>query len=330
MNILVTGSTGFIGGKLCQALIAAGHRVRAFHRPTSSLKLLDGLPVEHALGDLTQPQTVRDAMQDIEAVFHVAALMSNDNPGKAYAITVEGSRAVMEAARQAGVRRLVHTSSVAALGVPEQGPGGREAPTLLDERHTWNYRPDFWAYGFAKYLAEMALQNAIAGGLDAVIVNPSVVFGAGDHYRAGNSTIVMVARGRLPLYTTGGINVVHIDDVVAGHIAALERGRCGERYILGGENLTIPQFIKLCAEIAGVKPPRLFLPAGLVRRLARPVRLLRSLISLPVSGNELRLAGRYFFYSTRKAQTELGLGSPRSARDALADAYQWYKDNGIL
>jgi dihydroflavonol-4-reductase len=272
MHILVTGSTGFVGGALCKALVAQGHQVRAFHRPSSSLKLLEGLDVEHVTGDLTQSETIPPAMQGIEVVFHVAAqLGAGSDPGRTYAITVEGTRTVLQAAKEAGVHRVVHTSSVAALGVPENGPARRQSKkdvkinALIDEAHTWNYSPTRWRYGYAKYLAELEVQKAVAGGLDCVIVNPSVIFGPGDVYRMSNSLMVASAHGRIPrVAVPGGLNVVAIEDVVSGHLAALERGRRGERYILGGENLSHADLLKMVAEITGVGGPRGILPVWLV------------------------------------------------------------------
>ena len=235
MHILVTGSTGFVGGALCQALVARGHQVRAFHRSSSPLTLLQGLAVEHAIGDLTQPDTIRQAMQGIEIVFHAAAQLNpNGNIGKTYNVTVEGTRSVLAAAQAAGVRRVVHTSSVAALGVPEKGPWqARKASTgiaptfsgLMDENHTWNYPHTRWIYGYAKYLAELEVQNAVSAGLDAVIVNPSLVFGPGDIYRMTNSLIVAAAHKRIPpVSIPGGLNVVAIEDVVAGHLVRVDIG----------------------------------------------------------------------------------------------------------
>ncbi len=330
MNALVTGSTGFIGAALCRALVVRGHTVRAFHRPTSNLHLLNDLPVEHAIGDLTQPDTIRTAMQGIEVVFHTAAQLGgagSDTAGRMYTVTVEGTRAVLRFAQEAGVRRVVHTSSVAALGVPEQSPDPDTVTLLpfIDESHTWNYRAEAWHYGYAKYLSELEVQKAVAAGLDAVIVNPSVVFGAGDIYRRDSSVIMTIARRKLGVLVEGGLNAVHIQDVVQGHLAALECGRCGERYILAGENLTIVELIRKIAAVVGAPAPGLVLPAGLVRRAVSVIRLLQPFLDLPVGANDLRLAGNYFYYDTRKAQVELGLPPPRPLEDAIREAYDWFR-----
>ncbi len=327
MKALVTGSTGFVGNAVCRALLEAGYEVRAFHRPTSTLRLLEGLPVEQALGDLTQPETLLDAMRGVDVVFHAAALLGmREDPVPLQAVTVEGTRAVLQAALQAGVQRVVHTSSVAALGVPEQ-IGSQPAP--IDERHTWNFNPEQWPYGYAKYQAELEVQRAVAQGLDVVIVNPSLVFGPGDVYRMNTSLVVQVARGRLPALVDAGINVVHIDDVARGHVAALERGRTGERYILGGENLPLREIIKKIARLTGGSMPLLDLPPGLVRRLATPARRLRSFISLPVDPSVLYLAGRYFYFDIHKALGELGLPAPQKAEQAFTDAWAWFQENGM-
>jgi dihydroflavonol-4-reductase len=323
MRVLVTGSTGFIGGALCRALLEGGYTVRAFHRPTSTLRLLEGLPVEHAEGDLTQPETLVAAMRDVEVVFHAAALLGGvENPARMYAVTVQGTRSLLQAASQAGVRRVVHTSSVAALGVPEGGMHG--SPGLLDESHTWNLRPDRWQYGYAKYLAELEVQQAVAKGLDVVIVNPSIVIGAGDIYRQTSSLVLQVAHNRLPALVEGGANFVHLADVVAGHIAALERGRKGERYILGGENLTLQAAVKTIAKVTGGIAPLLVLPGGLLRWMTGALVLFQSFINLPVSASMFHLAGMYFYYDTRKAQVSLGLPAPRPLEEAAAEAYEWF------
>jgi dihydroflavonol-4-reductase len=329
ITALVTGSTGFIGAHLCRALVERGYRVRAFHRPTSSPRLLERLEVEHALGDLTQPETLQAAMKGMEVVFHSAAWMGGSHPtGQQYAATVEGTRNVLQAAQAAGVHRLVHTSSVAALGVPGEARPGRDGslePVPIDERHTWNYRPDFYPYGYAKYLAELEVQKAVARRLDAVIVNPTLVFGAGDIYRQAGSIVTQVAERRVTVAIEGGINCAHVADVVDGHLAALACGRTGERYILGGENLTHLGLVQLIADVTGAPEPGVVLPTGLVRWLARPAHVLRAFLSLPVSPELLRLAGYYFFYDLGKSERDLGLTERRPVREAIAQAYEWFR-----
>jgi dihydroflavonol-4-reductase len=327
MHILVTGSTGFIGAHLCRGLLVRGHQVRAFHRASSSLRLLEGLEVEHALGDLTQPESLQAAIEGIEVVFHAAAWMGgHDQPGRQYTVTVEGTRNVLQAAYKAGVRRVVHTSSAAALGIPDFTGQNRE-PQLISENHTWNYRPDFYPYGYAKYLAELEAQKAIAQGLDVVIVNPTVVFGAGDIYRQTSSLVTQVAERRLSVAIEGGINCVHIADVVDGHLAALACGKTGQRYILGGENLTHLRLLQMIAECAGVPEPGIVLPTGLVRAMTGPARLLQTFLSLPVSPELLRLAGYCFYYDLQKAESGLGLTQHRPVKEAITEAYNWFKQS---
>ena len=329
MNILVTGASGFIGSHLCRELVARGHTVRAFHRASSHLSLLEDLPVEHAIGDLTQPETLNPAMDGIDVVFHTAAWAGgSEQPGRMYAVTVEGTRSVLQAARQAGVRRVVYTSSAAALGVPEVTPRVRRQltaePALLNENHTWNYRQDYYPYGYARYLAEQEVQKAVAQGLDAVILNPTLVFGAGDAHRQSTSIIMQMAARRVSAAVEGGINCVHIDDVVDGHLAAMEYGQAGQRYLLGGENLVYLELLQMIAAVAKVDPPNLVLPTRLVRSLARPARTFQAFLNLPVSPDLLPMAGYYFFYDCQKAARELHLSAPRPVREAIAQAYDWF------
>jgi dihydroflavonol-4-reductase len=326
IKVLVTGSTGFVGSHLCRELHAQGYVVRAFHRPTSSLRLLDGLEIEHVLGDLTQPDSIQAAVEGMDYVFHAAAWMGGHDPtGQQYAVTVEGTRNLLSAARKASVQRFVHTSSIAALGVPRRFIPGSGQPACIDEHHTWNYRPDYYPYGYAKYLAEQEVQKAVAQGLDAVIVNPTLVFGAGDIYRQAGSIITQVAERRLTIATEGGVNCVHIADVVDGHLAALKLGRTGERYILGGENLTLLQLVQMSAEVTGVPIPNLVVPAWLLRWFSLPAHMLQNFLNLPVSPELFRMAGTYFFFDLKKAETELGLAQHRPVRDALVETFDWFQ-----
>jgi dihydroflavonol-4-reductase len=325
MRVLVTGSTGFIGSQLCQALCRQGYQVLAFHRPTSSLRGLEGLPVEHILGDITQPASLEAALQGVQIVFHVAALLGwEGDPKRVYTVTVNGTRNVLQAALQAGVNRLIHTSSVAALGIPAIEALKNNRIPLLDENHTWNCPPGWYTYGHAKYQAELEVQKAVAKGLDVVTLNPSGVFGAGDVYRQSNSVILQVARGRVPVSITGGWNVIHVDDVTAGHLVALEHGRKGERYILSSQNLTFHYFLQMIAEVTGSVPPRIVLPTWTARLLAKPIRLVQPFIELPASSSLLGLAGRHFYYTSAKAERDLGWRPTRTARQAIEEAYAWF------
>jgi dihydroflavonol-4-reductase len=331
MRALVTGSTGFIGSHICQSLLEEGVQVRAFHRPSSPLRLLEGLEVEHVLGDLAQPESVYQAMQGVDVVFHAAAMLSggHEGAGQMYTITVEGTRSVLQAARQCGVQRVVHTSSVAALGVPED-QFGNNMHSIMDETHTWNYPPQKWPYGYAKYLAEMEVQKAVAQGLDVVILNPTLVIGAGDVYRQTSSMVVQIARQRLPAIVEGGLNIVHIKDVTEAHLAALKYGKRGERYVIGGENLTIAHFAGLIAEIAEVPAPKIILPPWLLRFSSLPVGLFKGFLSLPVSAEIFNLAGCYFYYSNSKALKELRLPPSLPANSALKEAYEWFVQAGAI
>jgi dihydroflavonol-4-reductase len=319
MNILVTGSTGFIGSHLCRALLEKKHRVLAFHRAESDVSQLKNLAIEHMIGDITQPGTLYKAMKGVDVVFHAAAQLRTPKKFRDWiAVTVTGTTNVMHAALQFNVRRVVHTSSVAALGVPDR----LGSLDLMDEQHTWNYQALFWPYACSKYLAELEVQKAVGWGLDAVIVNPGEVLGAGNLYRP-DSVIVQVACRKLPLVTQGGLNIVHIDDVVQGHLAALERGNTGERYILGGENMTLAEYLRKIATVAKVPAPKLMLPAGLARLIGGLLhRSKLKFHGLDVS--QLHLAGYYFYYNTAKAKKQLGLTAEHPAAIAIREAYDWY------
>ncbi len=322
-RVLVTGATGFIGAALCRALVGRGHPVRALHRATSSRELLAGLSLELAVGDILDRDSLRPALRGVEAVFHTAAQSAYwRRPEIVLRSAVEGTRNVVLAARESGVRRLVLTSSLAALGVPRAGE-------LLTESHTFNLPPQAFPYGFAKYRSEIEALRHAGEALEVVIVNPSIVLGPGDIHQISGSLVVEAARGRLIFWTEGGANYVHLSDVVEGHLAALRLGRPGERYILGGENLPHRQAFEILAEVTGGPRPWLRLPGWAVAA-AWGVDRLRRVAPLPLDGSQLRLS-RYFLYcDTSKAQREFGLQAPRSFRQAVEEAYAWYRGQGVV
>ena len=326
MRVLVTGGTGFVGSQLVAALVRRGAAVRVLHRPSSSLLTLDGLPVEHALGDILDPQAVAEAVAGCDVVFHVAALSSYWRARRAdiYRVNVEGTRVVMQACLRAGTPRVVHTSSIAAIGLPQNG---RPA----DEQSTFDPLSATFAYADSKHRAEAEVLSAVAQGLPAVIVNPAVVIGAGDHYMISGSTIVEFCKGHVPGSPPGGTSLADVDAVVEGHLAAAERGRIGERYILGGENLTHRQFIEVLASVTGRRAPGLMLPGWSLEPAARLVDMFNRINPRPpiVSGEQLRLMGRRLYYDSSKAIRELEYPM-LPLRGAVEKAYRWYAEHGYL
>lgn len=323
-TVLVTGATGFIGAALCRALCNEGLKVRALHRRTSSLVLLQDLPTERVVGDILEPDSLTPAMRGVRRVFHTATQSDYwRHPEHVWRSAVEGTRNVVQAARDAAVERLIHTSSLAALGIPAPGE-------LLDERHAFNQPPNRFPYAHAKHQAEQQALAAAAGELEVVIVNPSVVIGAGDARQISGSMVIETARGLGFIYTDGGVNVVHIADVVEGHLAAARLGRPGERYILGGENLTYREIFTTLAEIVGRRPPWLAIPGWAIPPAAVGLDTVGRLVRLPLNGDQLRMSHHPVFCDTSKARTELNLPPPRSFRQAAQEAYDWYKSQGVI
>lgn len=327
MRVLVTGATGFLGSHIARGLVADGHSVRVLVRAASSRGLLAGLPVEEALGDILAPSTLEAAVRGVEAVIHAAANMRGPGTLNERAQShILGTRHMLTAAVDARLHRFVYVSSVAALGVPDQPPAPTDAGAhMLDEMHTWNAGPDLWPYGYAKHLAEQDVRAAAASGLEAVMVNPSIVLGAGDRHRVSNALIWHMMHHRLPPILPGGVGVVHVADVVDGTLAALARGRPGERYILSGENLRVEELLTIAAKVLGLRPPRLHLSLGVARALADAADGLARLLRPQARPVLLHFGGHYFYYDNRKAQRELGVKLARTARAGIEEAAEWYR-----
>ena len=328
MKALVTGASGFVGSAVARRLIAAGHDVRVIVRPSSDRRNLAGLQCEIVVGDLTDEAAVKSALKGCDAVFHVAAdyRLWVPDPVSIYRANVDATRFLIRAAGEAGVARIVYCSSVAAIGTTSTGmPADETRVAVLDEM--------IGHYKRSKFLAEQeARRLATEEGLPVVIVNPSAPFGPRDIKPTPTGrTVVEAALGKMPAYVATGLNVVHVDDVAEGHLLAYQKGKIGERYILGGENLTLLDILVTLANITGGKPPRFRVPrAALV-----PAAWISELLARQ-SGREPRLtrdsahmAGRYMFYSNAKARRALGF-NPRPAVEALRDAYEWFRANGYL
>lgn len=326
MRALVTGGTGFIGSRLVAALLARGDAVRVLRRAGSSLLALQDLPVEHLIGDILDPASVARAAQGCAVVFHVAAISSywRANRQQVYRVNVEGTRVVMEACLRARVRRVVVTSSVAAIGIPSDGkPANEETP--------FDAVSASFAYADSKHRAEGEVDRAVKQGLEAVMVNPAVVIGAGDHYMVSSSIVLEFARRALPAVPPGGVCVADVEAVVQGHLAAAERGRVGERYILGGENLSYRQITATMAAICGRPAPSRTIPGWLLPPIATGIDMYNRVSRQPpvVSGEQVRLSVYEAYFDSTKAVQELGYPL-LPFRDAAQKAYAWYKANGYL
>lgn len=326
MRALVTGGTGFVGANLAEGLTAAGYTARILRRQSSSLEALAGMTYEEAIGDILDYRSLLEAMTGCDWVFHVAAVSDYWRQGVAwlYQVNVEGTKTVLRAAREAGVKRLVFTSSAAALGIPAEGE-------VADETQDFNMSPRRYPYGHSKHLAEQQVRQAVQDGLDAVIVNPTIIIGPRDLNKVSGSLVIEVARGLARFYLPGGANYVAVEDVVAGHVAAAERGRAGERYILGGENLLHRDVIDIIREVTGGPRPLFDFPRWAIEPAALAVTAARWVLGnrVPLNANQVRMSGLRFLFSPEKAIRELGM--PQTPfRTAVESAYGWFCGHGYL
>lgn len=326
--VLVTGATGFVGRAVAAALAARGARLRLLVRRGSNRRNLRGFAdAELIEGDLQDAGSLGRAVAGCRQIFHVAAdyRLWVPDPVRMLATNVEGTRAIMQAARAAGVERIVYTSSVAALGLAADGRPADET-TPLDPATL------IGPYKRSKYLAEQVVREAAATGLPVVIVNPSSPVGPGDIKPTPTGRIVLdAASGRIPAYVDTGLNIVHVEDVAAGHLAAAECGRIGERYILGGENLSLGRLLAMIAEVAGRRPPRLKLPIAPLFPLALCAEAFARLSGRTpaMTRDTLVMARKKMFFSSAKAQAEFGYRA-RPAREAIVDALAWFRSEGML
>jgi len=328
MKALVTGANGFLGSAVVRALLADGLAVRAFVRSGSDRRNLDGLDVEVAVGDLTDRASVRRAAAGCDAVFHVAAdyrlWVADSKP--MYRANVDGSVNVLESAAEAGAKGMVYTSSVAVLGLnKDRTPADEETPVTLADM--------VGHYKRSKYLAEATVRKRAADlGFPVVTVNPSTPIGPRDVKPTPTGRILLdAAAGRMPAFVDTGLNLVHVDDVAAGHLAAARLGVPGERYILGGDDFTLQQILELVAEHVGRRASTIRLPHWSVYPLAVGAEAIAMLTKREprVTLDGLRMSKKHMYFSSRKAQRELQYRW-RDPRLAVAAAVDWFKANGYF
>jgi dihydroflavonol-4-reductase len=328
MTTLVTGATGFVGSAVARVLADRGHQLRLLVRPNSDRRNLAGLSGEVVVGDLTDPASLDAAAAGCRYVVHVAAdyRLWVPDPRAMLRANVDGAVAMMRAAARAGAERIVHTSSVAALGQIGDGTPADEA-TPTDEA-------DFVGiYKKSKYLAEKAvLDLARTEGMPIVVVNPAAPVGPRDIKPTPTGKMICdAAAGRVPAYIDTGLNIVHVDDVAIGHLLALEKGRVGERYVLGGENMLLKDILVLVADVVNGRPPMIRLPEAVVWPVAFVMEKLAPILGIPplMTRDHLKMARKKMFYASAKAEAELGY-QPRPARLAVEDAVAWFRANGML
>jgi dihydroflavonol-4-reductase len=326
--VLVTGASGFVGSAVARALAARGVRPRVMVRAASPRGNLRGLDCEAVEGDLTDTASVTRAAAGVRFIFHVAAdyRLWTREPEAMIRTNVEGVRAVMDAALAHGVERVVHTSSVATLRLKgAAGPVDETAPMTPDEA--------IGAYKRSKVMAERLVEQMVAErGLPAVIVNPSTPIGPRDIRPTPTGRIIVeAATGKVPAFIQTGLNLAHVDDIAEGHIQALERGRIGERYVLGGEDVSLEGFLAVIAPLVGRRAPTIELPRGPLYPLAYAAEAMAMVTGKEpfITVDALNMARYRMFFSSAKAEAELGYRA-RPYQEAVADAVAWFRLAGYL
>ena len=329
--VLVTGVSGFVGSAVARALATRGAAVRGLVRSNSPRANLADFPGTLVEGDARDAVSMARAMAGVRHLYHVAADYRIWAPDTEEIVrnNLASTRTVMVAARDAGVERLVYTSSVATLKPPESGnqPGG-----AADETRAATPEQAVGAYKRSKVVAERLVEAMVAEGLPAVIVNPSTPIGPNDVKPTPTGRIIVeAARGKMPAFVESGLNLVHVDDVAQGHLLAMERGRIGERYILGGEDVTLGAMLAEIAAQVGRKPPTVAISRKLLFPLAHANEALARITGKEpfLTVDSLRMAAHHMFYTSAKAQVELGYRA-RPWQDAIADALAWFGEQGML
>ena len=325
-SAFLTGGTGFVGASLARLLLSKGLKVRALARKGSDKRNLDGLPVEIVEGSLTDASAIADGVKGCRYAFHCAAdyRIWIPNPADMYRANVEGTDVVLRSAVAAGVERVVHCSSVAAVKVPDDH-------TPVDETSEYAALTDIVGhYKKSKFKADVLAREMGKSGAPVVVVNPAAPIGPYDIKPTPTGKMVVdFLNGRIPSYIDTGLNIVHVEDVAMGHWLAALKGKPGERYILGGENLTLKQVLDLLAEVTGLPGPKFKTPYAIAYAFATVDTALATMRgTTPLAPlDAVKMAKHYMWFSSEKAKRELGY-APRSAKSALKDSADWYKANG--
>jgi len=326
MKTLITGANGFIGSAVMRCLLEAGHDIRVMVRPGSERRNLEGLSVEIIEGDLQDKASLEQAVKDCNAVFHVAAdyRLWIPDPDNMYRTNVTGTRDLMLASVEAGVEKIVYTSSVAVLGLNnDRTPANEETPMTIGEL--------IGHYKRSKYLAEKEVIRLIEENqLPAVIVNPSTPLGPRDIKPTPTGGIVVdTLNNRMPAYVDTGLNITHVDDVARGHLLAFEKGKIGERYILGGENLSLQTILGIICDLSDKNPPMIKLPHNLILPIAWCMERWADISKKEprATVDEIRMSRKHMYFSSDKAVNELGYQF-RPAKEAINDAIEWFIKNG--
>ena len=325
MKVLVTGATGFVGGAVARALVNSGIDVRVLARAGADLQNLQRLTVERVEGDLRDQASLRKALIGCRQLYHVAAhyaLWAKD-PAIFYDVNVTGTKNLLEAAREVGTERIVYCSTIGAIGLPPGGGLGTEETPVSLEQMAGHYKR-------SKYLAEQEVLKLAKAGLPVVIVNPSAPVGAGDVKPTPTGQVIVdFMKGRMPAYIETGMNIVDVDDVAAGHLLAMQKGRIGQRYILGNKNLMLREVFEILSRLTGVKAPTIKLPRLAIIPLAYLNQWIANLTGqpprIPLEG--VKMAKYKMHYDCSKAIRELGI--PHTPPEvALEKAVRWFRDHG--
>lgn len=334
MRAFVTGATGFLGSHVARVLLEEGADLRLLIRSTSDLRNLEGLPGDRVEGDLRDAASIARAVSGCEVVFHVAAdyrLFVRD-PDAMYRSNVEGTRSLLEAAKKQGVRRVIYTSSVATMGF-HSGSNGLGSNDVADEQSPVTLEDMIGPYKRSKFMAEQLAINAAKSGVDVVVVNPTTPVGERDIKPTPTGRIVLdFLKRKFPAYVETGLNLVDAKECARGHLQALEKGRSGERYILGGENLTLKAILDRLAVITGLKSPTVKLPYV----FAFATGVVDEMVTGRLLGREpratidaVRMGRKMMFVKSEKAERELGWRLV-PVEGALRRAVNWFRDNGYV